>query len=131
MPGTWAVGVAAAAAIVGLLVWNLTLRSSMPIVPIAALVHSHFTHHALRGDVGNVKVIQALDGRWLYLVADGLTATTRYELFETADGAKRRVGDFLTTKSGQATAYWEQAPTRIQALQVVSAGSSAPGARWP
>jgi len=130
VPLQWVAGLAAAV-MIGLLVWNLNLRSSMPTVPVASLVHSHFEHHALRGAIGNVKVIQAIDGHWLYLLADGLKPRTQYELFETSDGVQRRVGGFATTASGQATAYWEQAPTRIQELQVVSAATLAPAAHWP
>jgi hypothetical protein len=130
VPLQWVAGLAAVV-IIGLLVWNLSLRSSMPTVPVASLVHSHFEHHALRGPIGDVKVIQALDGHWLYLLADGLPPRTRFDLFETSDGMQRRVGEFATTASGQATAYWEQAPTRIQALRVVSAATLAPTAHWP
>lgn len=130
----WTVPLTATAAMVALLVWNLNLRSAVVAVPIASLVHSHFAHHALHGSIGDAKVIQALDGRWLYLLADGLSPKTRYRLFETADGAKREVGAFMTTTSGQATGYWEQTPTQIQAFDVEpEAATSSPSGvlRWP
>jgi len=127
--------VAAIAAAVLIVVGGLNIIRGMQTiaytVPVASLVHSHFTHHALHGEGGNVKVIQDLNGRWLYLVADGLTPKARYNLFETVNGDQREVGQFVSTNSGEATAYWEQGPVRIQRLQVVSVGTPSTLLRWP
>jgi len=127
--------VAAIAAAVLIVVGGLNVIRGMQTiaytVPVASLVHSHFTHHALHGEGGNVKVIQDLNGRWLYLVADGLTPKARYNLFETVSGDQREVGQFVSTNSGEATAYWEQGPARIQRLQVVSVGTPSTLLRWP
>jgi len=127
--------VATMAAVVLIIVGSLNLlrgmHSSSFTVPIASLVHSHFTHHALHGEGGNVKVIQDLNGRWLYLVADGLVPKARYDLFETVNGDRREVGQFVSTTSGEATAYWEQPPARIERLQVVSVSTPSTVLRWP
>ncbi len=130
----WVLAVAATAAALVLLLWNADLRSHVVVVPIASLVHSHFEHHALHGASGNAKVIQALDGHWLYLVADGLAPRTSYRLGEQAGGERRWVGEVTTDAAGRAAGYWEQAPTRIQALTLDRASAvtpSAQGLRWP
>jgi hypothetical protein len=130
----WILASAATAAALALLVWNADLRSRIVVVPIASLVHSHFEHHALRGANGNAKVIQALDGHWLYLVADGLAPRTSYRLGERTGGEQRFVGEVTTDTTGRAAAYWEQAPTRIQALTLDRASAVTPSAqelRWP
>ena len=131
----WMLQVATIAAVVLVIFGSINLirgmRASTLTVPVAALVHSHFTHHALHGEGGNVKVIQDLNGRWLYLVADGLTPKARYDLFETVNGDRREVGQFVSTASGEATAYWEQAPARIERLQVVFVGKPSTVLRWP
>lgn len=131
----WLLQVATAAAVVLIVISSINLirgmHASSLSVPVAALVHSHFTHHALHGEGGNVKVIQDLNGRWLYLVADGLTPKTRYDLFETVNGDRREVGQFVSTVSGEATAYWEQSPARIERLQVVSVDKPSTVLRWP
>jgi hypothetical protein len=131
----WMFQVAVVAATVLMLVWSVSLirnmRSTTFTVPVASLVHSHFTHHALHGSSGSAKVIQSLDGRWLYLLADGLAPKARYDLVETINGADREVGQFATTDEGQATAYWEQASARIEALRVTPVAGPAPSLRWP
>jgi len=132
---SWMLQVATLAAVVLVIIGSINLirsmRTSTFTVPVAALVHSHFTHHALHGERGNVKVIQDLNGRWLYLVADGLTPKARYDLFETVHGDRREVGQFVSTASGQATAYWEQAPARIDRLQVIPVDRPSAVLRWP
>lgn len=131
----WLPQVATAAAVVLIIIEGMNVirgaRETALTVPVAALVHSHFTHHALHGQGGNVKVIQDLGGRWLYLVADGLTPKARYDLFETSHGSRREVGQFVSTTSGQATGYWEQSPARIEQLQVVSVDNPSTVLRWP
>ncbi len=140
LAGVWRfVALVSATAACLIAIWAITtvrsVRTTAPSVPIAALVHSHFTHHALHGGAGSAKVLQALDGHWLYLVADGLTPDTEYVLAETVDGARREVGTVTTTASGQATGYWEQSPTRISALALgfknASAVQSPALLRWP
>lgn len=131
----WVASVAAAAAI-ALFAWNLELRSHTLALPIASLVHSHFEHHALRGvpGAGSAKVIQALDGSWLYLVADGLRPNTQYVLADTVAGGEHDVGSFHSNATGQAAAYWSQPPAKIQGFSIRPKGQSqAPGAglRWP
>ena len=132
---SWTLQVAAIAAVLLVIIGSINLiRSTLAstfTVPVAAIVHSHFTHHALHGLGGNVKVIQDLNGRWLYLVADGLTPKARYDLFETVNGDQREVGQFVSTASGEATAYWEQSPAQIQGLQVVSVSGRSAMLRWP
>lgn len=130
----WLVSLAATAAALALLIWNINLRSAVVVVPIASLVHSHFEHHALHGAGGSAKVIQALDGHWLYLVADDLEPRTSYQLNESAGGEQRVVGKITTDAAGRATGYWEQAPARIKALTLDRASaepSSAQELRWP
>lgn len=129
----WAAAIAAAAAILGLSLWNNNLRSNVPLVPIASLVHSHFLHHGLHGASGAAKVIQATDGRWLYLVADGLAPKTQYDFFETAGGVRRRLGDFKTDAAGRATSYWEQTSIKIGAYAIMPTGFADPKRelRWP
>jgi hypothetical protein len=132
----WALPAALAAAVVALLVWNLNLsmRSNQLIVPVASLVHSHFEHHALRGAVGNAKVLQALDGSWLYLVADGLTPRGDYQLWEKSASTMHLVGTFTANAGGVATAYWAQKPQKVTGFVLArSAGeaNSGAGLRWP
>jgi hypothetical protein len=132
----WAVPAALAAAVVALLVWNLnlSLRSTQLVVPVASLVHSHFEHHALRGAVGSAKVLQALDGIWLYLVADGLTPRSRYQLWEKSEGTTHEVGTFTTDAGGVATAYWGQKPQKVASFVVARSADEATsggGLRWP
>ncbi len=131
----WVASVAAAAAI-ALFAWNLDLRSHSLPLPIASLVHSHFEHHALRGapGAGSAKVIQALDGSWLYLVADGLKPNTQYVLKEVVAGSERDVGSFHSNDTGQAAAYWSQPTAKIQEFSIEPQGQSqaaGSGLRWP
>ncbi len=135
-PSRWVVPAALAAAVVALLAWNLnlSLRSSQLVVPVASLVHSHFEHHALRGAVGSAKVLQALDGSWLYLVADGLTPRSRYQLWEKSEGTTHEVGTFTTNAGGVATAYWSQKPQKVTSFVVARSADEATsggGLRWP
>lgn len=130
---SWSVAAASLAACFALLFSNAQLRSNAQQVPIASLVHSHFTHHALHGGAGNAKVIQGTDGQWLYVVADGLMPHTSYRLSETTAGQSRVVGNFLSTGAGTATAYWEQSRARIDGLAIRAVQN--PGKnetlRWP
>ena len=130
----WIGSFVAAAALIALAMWNVDLRSKIFPVPIASLVHSHFQHHELHGVAGSAKVIQALDGSWLYLVGDELAPRSTYYLWEVVGGKEREVGPFETNSGGQAAAYFESSPAKIQALVV----SSTPGEpsnggdlRWP
>lgn len=134
-PGAaWWVAAAAVAAAIVLALWNANLRSQSFTVPIASLVHSHFEHHALHGISGAAKVIQSLDGSWLYLVADGLEPHSTYYFWEVTGGHERKIGSFSTNANGRAAAYWQQPAAKITAF-VVSSDSSEPTnggeLRWP
>ncbi len=130
----WASAFGAVAAIFALLIWNVNLRSNTLTVPVAALVHSHFEHHALHGGAGSAKVIQAIDGHWLYLVADGLLPRTAYRLWEISAGSPHIVGTMRTDSSGRGTGYWEQTPTKLSGFVLTpsDADTTSPRAlRWP
>ena len=128
---------AAAAVILALLAWNVQLRNDALGVPVSTLVHSHFTHHPLTNPktAAAAKVLQALDGRWLYVVADGLTPHARYDVWETRVGRASIVGEFATDASGRGAKYFEQAAGSIDALAITQTGRSpeqdAHSLRWP
>jgi hypothetical protein len=112
----WLAGLATAATL-AMGVWNVELQTTRSAVPVDALVHSHFTHHPLTGASGDAKLIQAVDGSWVYLVADGLRPLERYEL--SVNG--KLVGDLRADAGGQATAFWRRAPGTIAAASLASA----------
>lgn len=122
VPASWAVAATAIAACIGLLIWNVNLQEGVPTLPIAAIVHSHFQHHELRGPGGSAKVLQALDGRWVYVVADGLTPRGRYVLWEKRGSAPTKVGEFAADGAGRAARYFEQAPGSIDGFSVTTVG---------
>jgi len=122
VPPSWAVATAAMAASIGLLIWNVNLQQGLPTLPIAAIVHSHFQHHELLGPSGSAKVLQATDGRWVYVVADGLTPRARYVLWEKRGSAPTKVGEFAADGAGRAARYFEQAPGSIDGFSVTSIG---------
>ena len=97
-------GFAAAAALV-LAAWNIEMRATAPTIPVSALVHSHFTHHPLTGPGGSAKLVQALDGSWVYVVR-----TTRADL------------------AGHATGYWARGAGKITQAALTGSGSTA--LRW-
>jgi hypothetical protein len=124
----------AMAAVLLLVAWNLRTSAQKPVVPIALLVHSHFVHHPLHGPSGSAKVLQALDGSWVYLVADGLTPHATYVLWEQTKGRTHALGAFKSDAHGEATAYWEQAAGKIDRFAVGStraAPSDSANLRWP
>jgi anti-sigma factor RsiW len=134
VPASWAATAAAVAACIGLLIWNIDLQQGVPAPPIAALVHSHFAHHELQGQIGSAKVLQALDGHWVYVVADGLAPRERYVLWEKRGGAQSEIGEFSTDGAGRAAKYFEQAPGAIDGFAVTTPGADPTGARslrWP
>ncbi|MBV8081635.1 MAG: zf-HC2 domain-containing protein [Candidatus Eremiobacteraeota bacterium] len=125
---------AAAAACLALLFWNVQLCNEAISVPVGALVHSHFIHHALRGPSASAKAIQAVDGHWVYVVADGLSPGARYVVWETRAGATTRASTLTANRNGQATAYMEQTAGAIDAVALAPEGKdpSDPSAlRWP
>jgi hypothetical protein len=132
----WLAG-AAAAACLALLFWNIQLRNDALGVPVDALVHSHFIHHPLHSarSTGAAKVLQSLDGRWLYVVADGLMPRAHYDLWETRAGTTLMVGEFSADGAGRTAKYFEQQPGAIDALAVTETGRSpsqdANALRWP
>lgn len=120
---SWLLGLTTAAAlIVG--VWNVDLQATRPVIPIDSLVHSHFTHHPLTGNGGNAKLLQALDGSWVYVVADGLRPFERYQL--TVDG--EAVGAVNANSSGQASGYWTRTPTKV--TDAALTGPNGTALRW-
>ena len=104
----WLLGMTTAAALV-FAAWNVELRATTPTVPIDSLVHSHFAHHPLTGSKGSAKIIQALDGSWVYLVADGLRPLARYQL--TIEG--KPLGGVTADLSGRASGYWVRSAGKI------------------
>ena len=130
----WAAALAAAAAVV-LAIWNADLRNAPTLVPIAALVHTHFQHHQLRGVSGSAKVLHALDGSWVYVVADDLRPRSKYALWENRAGSITEIGSFQTDGSGRAARWWPQAAGPISGFALSEAGADPradPRAlRWP
>ncbi|HEY7994870.1 MAG TPA: hypothetical protein VID24_11705 [Candidatus Eremiobacteraceae bacterium] len=104
----WLVGSLAAAALL-LGVWNVQLETTSASVPVDALVHSHFAHHALTGTGGQAKLIQALDGSWVYIVATGLRPLRAYDVL--VDGTK--IGSLRADLTGNATGYWRRQAGKI------------------
>lgn len=119
----WLLGLSTAAAVL-LGVWNLDLRSAQPTVPIDALVHSHFTHHPLTGGEGSAKLIQALDGSWVYVVADGLRPLETYAV--AINGVA--IGTFHADRTGRATAYFARPAGKITEASLTP--RSGTGLRW-
>ena len=121
--GTAWFAAASAAAAVLLLGWNLDLRSEGTPPPIDALVHSHFTHHALAGAGGSGKLVQALDGSWVYVIADGLQPFRSYTL--EVDGED--VGAVRADIAGRASGYWQRTRGSITSATLSGAGTDL---RW-
>jgi len=119
----WLLGAATAAAVL-LGAWNIEMRATAPAVPVDAIVHSHFTHHPLTGGEGSAKLIQSLDGSWIYLVADGLAPLRTYEL--TVNGAP--AGDVRADVAGRATAYWTRPAEKITSAEL--RGPTGASLRW-
>ena len=115
-------GLAAAAAVL-LGVWDVQMQATMPTVPADALVNSHFAHHPLAGQGGGAKILCALDGSWVYVVADHLRPLGRYEL--DVDGAA--VGVVRARLDGTATAYFVRARSAITSASLVGNGTAL---RW-
>jgi hypothetical protein len=122
--GWWAAALSTAAAILFAGV-DVNMRSSAPTVPVDALVHSHFTHHPLIGAGGNAKMLQALDGAWVYFVADGLRPGAEYELRVNS----AVLGDERSTADGSLTAYFTRPKTKIVSAELTGAGGTA--LHWP
>ncbi|MDQ6781439.1 MAG: hypothetical protein M3Z37_09855 [Candidatus Eremiobacteraeota bacterium] len=130
------IDLAAVAACVALLVWTFTLRTQAGVtadLPVAALVHSHFTHHVLHGGSGSAKVLLAADGRWILVVADGLQPRSSYQVTATLAGRRVAIGSLSTDRQGVTTGFWRLQPSAIAGVTVASA--SGPSAdsdlRWP
>ena len=119
----WFAGLASAAVVL-LGVWNIELHATAPNVPVDAIVHSHFTHHPLTGKEGSAKLIQSLDGSWIYLVADGLRPLNAYEL--TVNGAP--VGAIRADFAGRVTAYWTRPAQTITSAEL--RGPAGVDLRW-
>ena len=117
----WLVG-SLAAAVLALGVWNVQLETA-PTVPVDALVHSHFAHHALTGTGGQAKLIQALDGSWVYMVATGLRPLRSYDVL--VDGTK--IGSIRADLRGDATGYWNRQAGKIASAALAGQDSTL---RW-
>jgi len=126
-PVAWLTG--AAAALIALLVWNVNLRTAQPVVPVEALVHSHFLHHELSGGPGSAKVLLASDGSWIYVVGDGLASRARYAVVENRGGRVVTVGSFDALPDGGATAFWRQTSGPIDGVKLV--GANGESLHWP
>lgn len=118
----WAFGALAAAA-AALALWNVDLQMTASAVPVDALVHSHFAHHALAGSGGQAKLIQALDGSWVYMVAVGLAPLRAYDV--EVNGIV--VGTMRADLTGDATGFWRRTPGKITGAALDGPGSSL---RW-
>ena len=119
----WMLGAATAAAVL-LGAWNVEMRATAPSIPVDAIVHSHFTHHPLTGGQGSAKLIQSLDGSWIYLVADGLRPLRSYELI--VDGTV--AGDVRADLAGRVTAYWTRPAEKITSAEL--RGADGAPLRW-
>ena len=118
----WLVG-GLAAAVLALGVWNVQLELTAASVPVDALVHSHFAHHALAGSGGQAKLIQALDGSWVYVVATGLRPLRAYDV--QIDGTA--IGSIRADLTGNATGYWRRQPGKITSVVLAGQDSTL---RW-
>ena len=118
----WLVGALAAAAI-ALGIWNADMQLTSATVPVDALVHSHFTHHPLVGAGGQAKLIQALDGSWVYVVATGLRPLRSYDVHVN----ETTIGSLRADLSGNATGYWRRSPGKIASASLVGQGATL---RW-
>lgn len=118
----WTIG-SLAAAVVALALWNADLQLTAAAVPVEALVHSHFAHHALAGTGGQAKLVQALDGSWVYMIAVGLEPLRVYDV--KVDGVT--VGSMRADLSGDATGFWRRAPVKVTSAALAGPGSSL---RW-
>jgi len=118
----WLVG-GLAAAVLALGVWNVQLETTAASVPVDALVHSHFAHHALAGIGGQAKLIQALDGSWVYIVATGLRPLRAYDVL--VDGTK--IGSVRADLRGEATGYWRRQAGKISSAALAGQDSTL---RW-
>lgn len=130
--------IAAVAACVALLVWAVEVRSQAGIaadLPVAALVHSHFTHHALRGHPGSAKVLLAVDGSWLFVVADGLRPRGAYDVTATVAARSVPIGSMLADQQGVATGFWRRNSSTIGGVTVTPVPGPGPDRRselrWP
>ncbi len=126
---------AMAAAVMAMLLWNADLLSSTPSFPLSTIVHSHFTHHPLQGNLGSAKVLYAPDGKWVYVVADALAPHRRFDFWENRNGSFVRLGEFKSDRLGRATGYWEQDSGRLGQFAIVPAGAdplhNRDALRWP
>ena len=97
----------------------------MPVVPVDSLLHSHFTHHPLHGAGGEAKMLQALDGSWVYFVADGLHPGTTYQV--RVNGST--LGGAVAASNGTLTAYWNRRAGKIASADLT--GPDGAALRWP
>ncbi|HYK53671.1 MAG TPA: zf-HC2 domain-containing protein [Candidatus Eremiobacteraceae bacterium] len=118
----WLVGLLAAAALL-LGLWNIQLETTAASVPVEALVHSHFAHHALSGSGGQAKLIQALDGSWVYVVATGLHPLRAYDVQVN----ETTIGSIRADLTGNGTGFWRRPAGKITSAALAGPDSSL---RW-
>lgn len=118
----WLVGLLAAAVLL-LGLWNIQLESTAASVPVEALVHSHFAHHALAGRGGQAKIIQALDGSWVYVVATGLHPLRAYDVLVN----ETPIGSIRADLTGNATGFWRRPAEKIASAALTGTDCSL---RW-
>ena len=118
----WLAGLLAAAVLL-LGLWNAQLEMTAASVPVEALVHSHFAHHALSGRGGQAKLIQALDGSWVYVVATGLHPLRAYDVMVN----ETTIGSIRADLTGNATGFWHRPVGKITSAALAGPDSSL---RW-
>jgi len=102
----WA-GAIAAAFVLGLLPWLLTLRSAAPSaqrLAMTAMLDSHFQHAQFVADAAGAppaKVIYGRDGRWLYVLA--APGTTALSVVTVTSSAKKTVATLEPAAKTRAT----------------------------
>lgn len=132
MVGGWVAAAALAASMLLLLV-NVNVLRQQPSVPIDALVHSHFAHHALTGTHGAAKVLLAQDGQWIYVVADGLVPGARYDVFAWHGDTSGRLGTFAADRQGRAAEFYTTGG-RLRTVVIVPNGKAptdSDALHWP
>lgn len=118
----WLVGLLAAAVLL-LGLWNVQLVTTAASVPVDALVHSHFAHHALAGHGGQAKLIQAVDGSWVYVVATGMHPLRAYDVMVNGT----TIGSMRADLTGNATGFWRRPAGKIASAALAGPDSSL---RW-
>jgi hypothetical protein len=79
--------------------------------------------------------LQAADGRWVYVVADGLSPHAHYALWETRGGTTAKIAELVADGRGDATRYVEQPAGEINGFALTGADKTPASdplqLRWP